>query len=130
LPYLVDTDWLIDVLRGRASTVAALLEMAPEGLAVSIISVGELYDGAFVGTDSERRVAEIRTLIHDLVVLTPDDETMLHFGSIRSMLRRAGTPIGDMDLIIAATALRHGLTLATRNARHFTRVPGLEIRQR
>ena len=49
------------------------------------------------------------------------------FGAERSRLRAMGTLIPDMDLLIGATALRHGLTLLSNNRRHFGRLPGLNI---
>jgi len=49
------------------------------------------------------------------------------FGRLRALLRRQNQLIGDMDLAIAATALTHSLTLLTHNARHFQRIPGLQL---
>ena len=49
------------------------------------------------------------------------------FASLRATLRRQGQPLADMDLLIAATALEHDLTLVSRNALHFARVPGLRL---
>lgn len=51
------------------------------------------------------------------------------YGKIRSSLQRRGQPIGDVDTQIAATALRHNLTLVTANARHFRRFPGLRLKE-
>lgn len=48
-------------------------------------------------------------------------------GRIRLQLEAAGTPIGLADLLIAATARRHGCTLVTHNTREFSRVPGLQV---
>ncbi len=49
------------------------------------------------------------------------------FGRHRSVLRRQGNMIPDMDLLIAATALNYDLTLMTRNIRHFARIPDLRL---
>ena len=54
---------------------------------------------------------------------------MRRFAAVRGQLRRDGNLIGDMDLLIASTALVNNLTLVTRNRRHFDRVPGLELYQ-
>jgi predicted nucleic acid-binding protein len=54
---------------------------------------------------------------------------MERFGRIRGQLRRDGNLVGDMDLLIASTAIAHDLTLVTRNRRHFERIPGLELYQ-
>ena len=56
-------------------------------------------------------------------------EIMRRFAIIRGYLQQQGTPIGEMDLLIAATALHHDLTIVTRNRRHFERVPSLKLYQ-
>jgi tRNA(fMet)-specific endonuclease VapC len=60
-------------------------------------------------------------------VLPLTDDIIIWSASIWARLRQVGRPIGDHDPLIAATALRHGLPLATRNVAHFARVPGLTI---
>jgi len=52
------------------------------------------------------------------------------FGVLRGDLSRRGLTIGDFDLLIAATALHHDLTLVTRNRRHFSRIPSLRLYER
>jgi predicted nucleic acid-binding protein len=60
-------------------------------------------------------------------VLEIDDRIAESFAEIRAYLRRRGELVGDLDLLIAATALHHNLTLLTFNRRHFARVPGLRV---
>jgi predicted nucleic acid-binding protein len=65
-----------------------------------------------------------------LVAFTPidlDDQTAERFGELRFGFRRRGLLIPDLDLLIAATALRHGLTLLTFSVRHFARIPDLRL---
>lgn len=59
--------------------------------------------------------------------LDVDAATATLFARERSRLRRAGTPIGDFDLLIGATALRYNLTLLSNNRRHFQRISGLNL---
>lgn len=56
-----------------------------------------------------------------------DDHAALHYGSIPAFLEEAGTPIGAMDLLIAAYARSVSITLVTNNIREFERVPGLSV---
>ncbi len=63
----------------------------------------------------------------ELTVIDMDEETCKIFGKERGRLRAAGLMIGDCDLLIAATALRHHLTILTNNRRHFERIEGLLI---
>ena len=51
----------------------------------------------------------------------------LAYADIRAVLERQGEPIGEMDMMIAASALSGGYVLVTNNTRHFRRVPGLTI---
>ena len=60
-------------------------------------------------------------------LLEVDEQICRIFGRERSRLRADGNLIGDMDLLIASTALRHGLTLLSNNRRHFERIEGLAI---
>ena len=62
-----------------------------------------------------------------LEILSFDAEAAAAYGSLRTTLERQGTPIGAMDLLIAAHALRLGVILVTHNTREFERVPGLTL---
>jgi tRNA(fMet)-specific endonuclease VapC len=60
-------------------------------------------------------------------VMTPDDTVGERYGALRAQLERAGTPIGNNDLWIAAHALDLGVTLVSNNTREFERVPKLKL---
>jgi len=62
-----------------------------------------------------------------LTVLPLDEPADQHYADIRATLERAGTPIGNHDLFIAAHARSRGLTLVAHNTREFERVPGLRV---
>jgi tRNA(fMet)-specific endonuclease VapC len=64
-----------------------------------------------------------------LEIVAFDSDAARHYGRIRAALKRAGTPIGGNDLLIAAQALSLGLTLVTNNPREFSRVEGLHVEQ-
>ena len=128
MKYLVDTDWVISHFRQVESITNKLDELVPEGLALSIISLAELYEGVHYSRDplqSEVILAEF--LNSELRLLPIDEETCRIFGRERGRRRRAGRMIGDLDLFIGATCLRHGLTLLSNNRRHFEQVDGLSI---
>jgi tRNA(fMet)-specific endonuclease VapC len=125
--YLIDTDWLIDARVGRPAAVRAIDESSDEALAVSIVSCGELYEGAFEFPDPKAELLRIRTFLEPFAVVPLTDPIMEIFGRTRSELRRTGQLIPDFDLLIAATAVHHDLNLLTRNLRHFARIPDLRI---
>ena len=125
--YLIDSDWLIDATTGRPGAQRALSSLSIDGLAVSILTVAELYEGAFGTLDPSHTLAGMREFLSDYAVLFISDSIAERFARERADLRRQGRLIPDVDLLIAATALTHDLTLLTRNVRHFARIPGLRI---
>lgn len=126
--FILDTDWIIDALHGRAPAIQTLESLAPSGLAISLITYAELYEGAYYARDSNRALAEIAAFLDAKDVIPVTQEIVERFAVVRGGLtRHLRNQIGDLDLIIAATALTHDLTLVTRNLRHFVHVPGLAI---
>ena len=127
MTYLVDTDWIIDALHGVPDALGALERNAPSGLATSIITFGEVYDGAFGYPNPEDHLASFRRFLAGYDVVGLSDPIMEFFARTRSRLRREGNIVADLDLLIAATAVVHGFTLMTRNLRHFRRIPELDL---
>lgn len=123
--YLVDSDYLIDAVGGVPSAVRTLDRLSDQGLAISIVAVGEIYEGAFGFPDPEAMLAAFREFLDDYVVLPLTDPIVERFARVRADLRRRGQLIPDLDLLIGATALQHDLALLTRNVRHYGRIPGL-----
>lgn len=117
---VVDTDVFIDFLRNLAPG-ASLFRKLDQGWRILFTSVTayELRGGSDEPDDLLRQM-EGRTLPLDL-------DGALISGQIGRELRRQGASIGIADTLIAGTCLRHGLPLATRNRKHFERVPGLEL---
>jgi tRNA(fMet)-specific endonuclease VapC len=127
MQYLIDTDWVIDHLHRRQRTVRQLEELAPYGLAISIVSLAELYEGEISSTNPEREVRLLQEFLTGVAIIPLDDAICRIFARERSRLRASGTLIGDMDILIGSTALRHNLTLLTNNIRHFERLQGLRF---
>jgi tRNA(fMet)-specific endonuclease VapC len=125
--YLIDTDWAIYYLNARPDIVQRLHVLQDDGLALSLISLAELYEGVFYSRDPEGDERDLQDFLRGVTVLGIDDSTCRIFGRERGRLRAAGTLIGDFDLLIGATALHHNLTLLTNNRRHFERIDGLRI---
>ena len=127
MSYLIDTDWIVDALLGRPAAETLLGNLAADGLAISLITYGEIYEGIYFGRDPSRAEAGFRQFLREVNVLPLNRRIMQRFARVRGELRRQGQIIGDPDILIAATAIHHRLTLVTRNIQHFSRIPGLEL---
>lgn len=125
--YLIDTDWTIDYISGVERIIARVDEFRPAGIAISILSVAELYEGAFYSRDPSASERALQDFISSVEVLELDDAICRIFAQERGRLRAAGTIIGDFDILIGATAIHHGLIVLTNNRRHFSRLQGIEI---
>jgi tRNA(fMet)-specific endonuclease VapC len=124
---LIDTSVLIDAERRRTSLEAVAGE---EDRAISVVTASELLHGVHRATDARLRMRRHAWVESVLARLQPIPLTMhvaRAHAEIWARLEAAGALIGAHDLWIAATALAHGMPVATVNAPHFERVPGLDV---
>ena len=122
---LLDTDILVDALRGRGGARDRLAEASPDDFRVSSVAVAELAYGARLAREPARAELAWRALLEPLEVVPFDAAAAERHAELRLALR--ASPIGERDLIVAATALAHGLVIVTRNVREFGRVPGVRL---
>jgi tRNA(fMet)-specific endonuclease VapC len=126
--YLLDTNTCVRYLNGRAPNVRTRLRSeVPADIAVCSIVKAELFYGSMRSQNPQRSIAQQRVFLDQFASLPFDDNCAEHYSRIRAHLAAAGTPIGPNDLMIAAIALAHNLTLVTHNSGEFGRVPGLLI---
>jgi tRNA(fMet)-specific endonuclease VapC len=125
---LIDTGLLVDLERGVANPQvdAAIGE---EDRAISVITVSELLHGVHRadGAQRARRRAFVEHLLAGMRALEITEQVARVHADIWAQLAARGEVIGAHDLWIAATALAHGMGLATGNTREFKRVPGLRL---
>lgn len=124
---LIDTTVLIDIERRAGALDDAV---GPRERAISVITMSEFLHGVHrVGDDAERMRREVFVeRLFASIEAVPITETIARaHARISAALQPAGTPIPIHDLWIAATALSHGMAVATANVRHFERVPGLTV---
>ena len=127
MEYLVDSDWAKDYLNGVQRTTQRITDLLPSGIGISLISIAEIYDGIFGARNVADEEQSFRRLLSILEVVDIDAPTCRIFAREQRRLRSIGALIGDMDLLIGATAIRHNVTLLTNNRRHFTRMQGLTM---
>jgi len=125
--FLLDTDWVIDHFNGIAAITRRLEQLRPSGLALCVISLAELYEGVHYSRDPAASRRVLSRFVSGLTVVPIDDEICDIFGRERGKLRQHGRTVGDFDLLIGATGLRHGLTICTNNRRHFEVIDGVQL---
>ena len=125
--YLLDTSWAILHLRGRPDIVARIEALAPEGLGISIITLAELEVGVARARNSARSRGVLERLAASVTVLDITRPVCTLFAEWSVRLQQRGQGLEHFDVLIAATALHHGLMLCTTNRRHFERFEGLSL---
>lgn len=123
---LLDTDTCIGIFKGVPKVVSAW-RACNERCALSLMSVGELAYGAAKARNPEAERGRIERLVGILDEGSLTKAVMMRFGLLKAELEAAGNPLADADLLIAATALEHGMALVTGNTKHFARIPGLQL---
>ena len=126
--FLLDTNACIRILNGTSPDVIRRLEgLEPADIAMSAVVRAELVYGARKSENVAANLRLVDAFFEPFVCLPFGDREADAYGSLRADLERGGRPIGPNDLLIAATALTHSLTLVTHNLSEFARVPGLKV---
>lgn len=126
--YMLDTNICIHVIKNRPETVIQnFLKHEPTELCISSITYAELMHGVEKSQDVERNRVAMMLFLSPISILEFDNYAAEEYGKIRADLERKGTPIGPMDMLIAAHARSEGLVLVTNNTREFTRVEDLPV---
>jgi tRNA(fMet)-specific endonuclease VapC len=126
MSFLIDTDICSAHLRGDRSVFSKFVQYTGR-LHVSTITAGELYSWVLRSKAPPDRLQLLQRFLLGVTLLPIDHEAAYRFGVLRAGLLDRGQPRMNTDLFIAATALVHGLTLVTHNARHFQIVPDLSL---
>ena len=128
MTYLLDTDICIYILNRRPAQVAEKFrEVGAENIALSSITIAELYYGAEKSRSGERNKRALAQFITALITADFGAGDAKVYAKLRTGLERRGTPIGPLDTLIAAHALSLEATLITNNTREFSRVPQLLV---
>ncbi len=135
MTYLIDSDYVADYLKGQRNVADILDPLLPEGLAISIVTFAEVYEGIYYGQNRVQHEVGFRNFLQNISVLGITRSVARQFALIRGQLR--ATPQGKVvvqpkdnyDLFIAATALHYDLTLITRNIQDYDHIPDLKLYQ-
>jgi len=114
-------------MKGNKNVLKKYLSNKSYGIAISSITAAELYFGVFNSVHIERNGKNLTNFFIGLNILDFDSGSSMEYGRLRADLQKAGTPISQMDMLIAAHAKSEGLTLVTNNTCEFERVKGLQL---
>ena len=124
--FMLDTDTCSFLIRGANPPLRRAVQRHAENLCVSVVTVAELRFGA--KKKGSPRITEAVSRFLDLVDIVPwTEEAATRYADLRTHLETIGQPIGNMDMLIAASALAEKCCLVTHNLAHFGRVPDLSV---
>lgn len=124
--FMLDTDTCSFLIRGGGERLQSQVRSHAGSLCVSAVTAAELRYGALKKGSS--RIVESVAFLLDLLPAVPwGGSAPERYAEIRVALEAAGTPIGHMDMLIAASALAEDCVVVSHSMAHFTRVPGLVV---
>jgi len=128
LKYLLDTNICVFVIRGKSQLVMHRFnQFADYELGISTLTLAELQFGADKSNNPHKNHVALDAFVKPLEVIEFDEIAAERYGTVRTELERRGMPIGPVDTLLAAHALRLFVPLVTNNVREFSRVAGLVV---
>ena len=125
---MLDTNICIYTIKHKPeSVINRFTAEIPNGLCISSITLAELWHGVEKSSNPQKNAVTLAKFMTAVTVLPFDDLAAVEYGNICADLQRKGTPIGQMDMLIAAHARAENLVLVTNNTREFERVIGLQL---
>ena len=126
MSFLIDTDIVSAHLRGVGAVTNRFMQYTGR-LHVSVVTLAELKTWIYRRNTPRRFEQSLQQLLKDFQIHSLDEAVAEQFGRVGAALSDQGTPLATPDLLIASTALVHGLAVVTHNVQDFARVPGLIV---
>lgn len=129
VPYLLDTNMCIYAMKRHPNVLRRMHQAKQVSLCISAIVAAELAFGVAHSAPErqEKNQISLKRFLAAIVVQPWPPEAIWVYGQRRQVLKQAGTPIGELDLLIAAHALSANLMLVTNSTREFERIEGLKL---
>lgn len=124
--YLIDTDICIQFMRNERNVVDFISRLSD--VKISIISLSELFFGIYNSQNLEKHKKTLADFLNGVSVLDLDFPVANNFGKIKAKLKSKGSFTGDFDMVNAAFALTYGLTIVTRNIKHYEKIEWIRIK--
>jgi len=122
----LDTNIVVAYLNGNKVAAARLKDSLPE-VAISALVLGELLYGAWASARAAENVERLKQFLQVVDVADFDRASAEAYGRLRLALKQKGRPTGEIDALIAATAIASDAILATHNTRHFENIETLRL---
>ncbi|QKY18381.1 type II toxin-antitoxin system VapC family toxin [Halorubrum sp. CBA1229] len=128
---ILDSSFLIDLMNGDDAAVEAAREIEASSVPQKVPAqvVYELYVGVGYSENAAREVESIRSVLESRPVIDFTEDIAKRAGRLDGRLRREGSRIGQGDVRIAATAIRHDEPVITGNPKDFNRIPDVDVRE-
>lgn len=127
MKYMLDTNMCIYAQKNIPQVIENMKNNFQYGVAISSITLAELEFGVQASANVEKNTIALYKFLSIVEILDFDSSAATEYGKIRADLKKKGTPIGNMDMLIAAHAKSENLIVVTHNTREFERVEGLQL---
>lgn len=126
--YMLDTNICIYIIKQKPPNVIERFKQTEiSQIGISSITLSELFYGVSKSSKPEQNQIALAQFVAPLEILAYDDEAAHHYGGLRAGLEKQGTPLGSLDMLIAAHAISLNCVLITNNEKEFSRIPNLRI---
>jgi tRNA(fMet)-specific endonuclease VapC len=125
--YILDADWIINLLAGKKDAEERIQQFDPEEIVVSLVTVAEIYESAYNFANPEAHIQTFRSFLNNFQLLNLNLPVIEKFAEVRAHLRRRRQMISDFDILLGATALHYDLIVLTYSKKHFQRIPDIKI---
>ena len=128
IKYMLDTNTCIYIIKRKpVDVIDRFMRLQISQVSVSSITLSELEYGVIKSSKPEQNHLALAQFLSPMEILPYGDAAAQHYGKLRVYLEKHGTPIGSLDMLIAAHALSTDCILITNNVKEFERVPNLKI---
>ena len=127
--YCLDTNIIVDIFRGNKNFLSKIEESIKEKnqFCITILTLAELLKGAFLSNKKEESIIFVEDFIKNIEILSLDKESCKTYGEKFAELQKKGKKTEEIDLFIGSIVLTNGLTLITRNKKHFENISELKL---
>lgn len=129
MQYILDSDVIIDFLRGKNPGYSIVIKILDENLLISVMTWIEILYGIRKGYQSGKKLKQFIGFLEDssIKIIPVSPEIGSYFIDLKLKLEKKGEILADFDLLIASTAKVQKLVLVTRNKKHFDHIPNLKL---